>query len=134
MDKYGQTIDFLLTEHRDTEAARRFLENAIRRHGIPETITMDGSEAKEAAIKRYNEEHGTHMSIRQIKYRNKMVEQDHRAVKRITRPMLGCKSFAAARDTLVGIELMHMLKKGQMVVEEGAESLTPAEQFSSLAA
>jgi putative transposase len=63
-----------------------------------------------------------------------MVEQDHRAVKRITRPMLGFKSFAAARDTLVGIELMHMLKKGQMVVEEGAESLTPAEQFYSLAA
>ena len=63
-----------------------------------------------------------------------MVEQDHRAVKRITRPMLGFKSFAAAHDTLVGIELMHMLKKGQMVVEGGAEGLTPAEQFYALAA
>jgi putative transposase len=62
------------------------------------------------------------------------VEQDHRAVKRVTRPMLGFKSFEAAQGTLVGIELMHMLKKGQMVVEEGEESLTPAEHFYALAA
>jgi putative transposase len=58
VDKSGQTIDFLLTEHRDTEAALRFLTQAIRRHGVPEMITIDGSEANEAAIKRYNEEHG----------------------------------------------------------------------------
>jgi putative transposase len=67
VDKTGQTIDFLLTEHRDTEAALRFLTQAIRRHGVPETITIDGSEANEAAIKRYNEEHGTHIIIRQVK-------------------------------------------------------------------
>jgi len=52
----------------------------------------------------------------------------------VTRTMLGFKSFDAAQDTLVGIELMHMLKKRQMVVEAGAESLTAAELFSSLAA
>ena len=62
------------------------------------------------------------------------IEQDHRGVKRVTRPMLGFKAFEAAQDTLVGIELMHMLKKRQMVVEAGAESLTAAELFSSLAA
>src|SRR5437016_14052543 len=62
------------------------------------------------------------------------IEQDHRGVKRVTRPMLGFKSFDAAQDTLVGIELMHMLKKRQMVVEAGAESLTAAELFYSLAA
>ena len=134
VDKHGQTIDFLLAEHRDQEAALRFLKKAIRRHGVPEKITIDGSDANEAAIKRYNEAHGTAIEIRQIKYLNNMVEQDHRAVKRITRPMLGFKSFAAAHDTLVGIELMHMLKKGQMVVEGGAEGLTPAEQFYALAA
>ena len=134
VDKHGQTIDFLLTEHRDQEAALRFLKKAIRRHGVPEKMTIDGSDANEAAIKRYNEAHGTAIEIRQIKYLNNMVEQDHRAVKRITRPMLGFKSFAAAHDTLVGIELMHMLKKGQMVVEGGAEGLTPAEQFYALAA
>jgi putative transposase len=134
VDKQGQTIDFLLTEQRDQEAALRFLQKAIRRNGVPEKITIDGSDANEAAIKRYNEAHGTAMEIRQIKYLNNLVEQDHRAVKRITHPMLGFKSFAAAQDTLTGIELMHMLKKRQLVVEEGDEGLTAAELFYSLAA
>jgi putative transposase len=134
VDKTGQTIDFLLTEHRDTDAALRFLTQAIRRHGVPATITIDGSEANEAAIKRYNEAHGTHIIIRQVKYLNNVVEQDHRAVKRVTRPMLGFKSFAAAQDTLTGIELMHMLKKRQLAVEAADEGLTAAELFYSLAA
>jgi putative transposase len=60
VDKYGKTIDFLLTEQRDEQAAKKFLIKAIRRHGgVPETITIDGSAANEAAIKSYNEEHGT---------------------------------------------------------------------------
>jgi putative transposase len=134
VDTYGQTIDVLLTEHRDTEAALRFLTQAIRRHGVPETITIDGSEANEAAIKRDNEEHGPHIIIRQVKYLKNMVEQDHRAVKRVTCPRLGVKSFNAAQARLAGIELMHMLKKRQLVVEEGGEDLTAAEQFSALAA
>jgi putative transposase len=134
VDKYGQTIDFLLTEHRDTEAALRFLKKAIRRNGLPEMITIDGSDANEAAIKRYNQEHGTAIAIRQVKYLNNIIEQDHRGVKRVTRPMLGFKSFAAAQDTLVGIELMHMIKKKQMVGEAGDEGLTAAELFYSLAA
>jgi putative transposase len=134
VDKQGQTIDFLLTELRDTEAALRFLTHAIRRHGVPEKITIDGSDANEAAIKRYNEAHGTAIEVRQVKYLNNIVEQDHRAVKRVTRPMLGFKSFAAAQDTLVGIELIHMLKKRQLVVEEGDEGLTPAAQLYALAA
>ena len=65
---------------------------------------------------------------------NNIVEQDHRAVKRVTRPMLGFKSFDAAQDTLVGIELMHMIKKRQMIMETGEEGLTAAELFYSLAA
>jgi putative transposase len=134
VDKQGQTIDFLLTKHRDERAAKRFLTKAIRRHGVPEKMTIDGSAANEAAIKSYNEEHGTPIAIRKIKYLNKMVEQDHRAVKRITCPMLGFKSFVAAQNTLVGIELMHMIKKRQMRVEAGAEGLTAAAQFYSLAA
>src|SRR2546427_1480761 len=133
VDKHGQTIDFLLAEHRDKEAALRFLKKAIRRHGVPEQMTIDGSEANEAAIKSYNEAHGTTI-IRQVKYFNNIVEQDHRAVKRVTRPMLEFKSFEAAQQTLVGIELMHMIKKRQMVVEAGEESFTAAELFYSLAA
>jgi len=134
VDKHGQTIDFLLTEHRDEEAALRFLKKAIRRHGVPEKITIDGSAANEAAIKSYNEEHGTAIAIRKVKYLNNIVEQDHRAVKRVTRPMLGFKSFEAAQDTLVGIELMHMIRKKQMVVAARDEGLTAAELFCSLAA
>jgi putative transposase len=134
VDKHGQTIDFLLTEHRDKAAALRFLTQAIRRHGVPETITIDGSEANEAAIKSYNEEHGTHIIIRRVKYLNNIVEQDHRGVKRVIRPMLGFKSFDAAQGTLAGIELMHMIKKRQMAVEAGDEGLTTAEQFYSLTA
>jgi putative transposase len=134
IDKQGQTIDFLLTEHRDKEAALRFLKKAIRRNGLPEKITIDGSDANEAAIKSYNEAHGTHIIIRQVKYFNNIVEQDHRGVKRVTRPVLGFKSFEAAQDTLVGIELMHMLKKRQMFVEAREESFTATELFYSLAA
>ena len=134
VDKYGETIDFLLTEHRDKEAALQFLKKAICRNGVPEMITIDGSGANEAAIKSYNREHGTSMVIRQVKYLNNVVEQDHRAVKRMTRPMLGFKSFEAAQCTLVGIELMHMIKKRQGVVEEGSKGLTAAEQFYALAA
>jgi len=132
VDKTGQTIDFLLTEQRDEPAALHFLTKAIRRHGVPDKITIDGSEANAAAIKRYNGAYGTTIVIRRVKYLNNMVEQDHRGVKRVTRPMLGFKSFEAAQSTLLGIELMHMLCKGQL--ERGAEQgLTPAEQFYALA-
>ena len=96
MDKTGQAIDFLLTEQRDEPAAKRFLTKYIRRHGVPVTITIDGSEANASAIRSYNEAHGTTITIRQVKYLNNVVEQDHRSVKRVTRPMLGFKAFDAA--------------------------------------
>jgi len=134
VDKTGQTIDFLLTAERDEQAAKRFLTKAIRRHGVPAKITIDGSAANEAAIKSYNEEHGTAIAIRKVKYLNNIIEQDHRGMKRVTRSMLGFKAFGAAQDTLVGIELMHMIRKKQMVVEAGEEGLTAVEQFYSLAA
>jgi putative transposase len=111
-DTSGQTIDFLLTEHRDEPAAKRFLPKAIRRHGAPETVTIDGSAANAAAIRSYKAEHGTTIAIRQVKYLNNIIEQNHRGVKRVTRPMLGFKSFDAAQQTLAGVELMHMLRKG----------------------
>jgi len=133
VNKTGQTIDFLLTGQRDERAALRFLTKAIRRHGVPEKVTIDGSEANAAAIRGYNQEHGTAIIIRQVKYLNNLMEQDHRAVKRVTRPMLGFKSFEAAQYTVAGVELMHMLRKAQL--EEGAEQgLTPAAQFYALAA
>jgi putative transposase len=69
-----------------------------------------------------------------VKYLNHIIDQDHRGVKRVTRPMLGFKSVDAAQGTLAGIELMHILKKGQLVGEDGAEGLTPVEQLYALAA
>ncbi len=88
-------------------------------------MTIDGSEANVAAIRGYHAAHGTAISIRQVKYWNNVVGQDHRGVKRVTGPMLGFKSFDAAHGTLAGVELMQMLRKGQR--EKGAEQgLTPA--------
>jgi DDE domain len=117
----------------DDRAAPRFLTKALRRHGIPETMTIDGSEAN-AAIRGYNEAHGTAIIIRQVPSLQNVVAQAHRGVKRVTRPMLDFKAFAAAQGTLVGIEPRHMLKQGQQVVEDGAARLTAATQFYALAA
>ena len=112
LDKSGQTIDFLLTEQRGEQTAMHFLTKAIHRHGVPEKITIDGTEANAAAIRGYNEAHGTAIIIRPVKYLNHMVEPDHRGVKPITRPMLGFKSCDAAQWTLAAIELMHGQRKG----------------------
>lgn len=87
VDKHGQTMDFLRTAPRDTEAALRFLKQAMRRNGLPATSPIDGSAANDAAITSYNEAHGTAIVIRQTKYLHNIEEQDHRGVKRITRPM-----------------------------------------------
>ena len=133
VDKEGQTIDFLLTAHRDQKAAKRFLKKAVRQHELPDKITIDKSGANAAAIEALIEETGHEIEIRQNKYLNNRVEQDHRAVKRIVRAMLGFKSFRAASISLRGIELVHMLKKGQMNAGNG-QGLSAAEQFYSLAA
>jgi hypothetical protein len=132
--KPGQTIEFLLTAQRDEAAALRFLTKAIRRHGGPEKITIDGSAAHDAAIKSDHEEHGPAIVIRKITSLNTIVAQDQRGVKRVTRPMLGFKAFGAAQGTLAGLELLHLLRKKQLVVEAGKEGLTAAAEFDSLAA
>lgn len=133
VDKEGHTIDFLLTPNRDRDAAETFLHKAIRTQGLPEKITIDRSGANTAAITHYNLTHKTAIVIRHCKYLNNIVEQDHRAVKRLTRPMLGFKSFWAARYTIAGIEVMHAIRKGQLATT-GTVPQTPAEQFYYLAA
>ena len=134
VDKSGPTLDFLLTEHRDERAALRFLTTAIRRHDVPHVITIDRSRAHAAAITTYNTAHKAMIAIRQVRDLNNVVEQHHRAVKRVVRPLLGFKSMETALRTLAGIEVMHMIKKGQMVTQEGPQGQTPAQQFYSLAA
>jgi putative transposase len=130
VDKAGATVDFLLTGKRDRRAALRFLRKAIRHNGTPEKITIDKSGANTAAIESHNTENKAGIAIRQVKYLNNIVEQDHRAIKRQTRPMLGFKSFWSAAVTLAGIELMHMIRKGQLLL---TGELCPVRQFYSLA-
>ena len=133
VDKEGHTIDFLLTPTRDRDAAEAFLRKAIRSQGLPEKITIDKSGSNTAAIQHYNQTHRTAIVLRHSKYLNNMVEQDHRSVKRLTRPMLGFKSFWSARCTIAGIEVMPAIRKGQLMTPEHS-SQTPAEQFYALAA
>jgi transposase-like protein len=132
VDKAGKTVDFLLRAHRDKAAAPRFFEQAIERKGAPEKVTIDKSGSNMAALEAINTGPGRRILVRQVKYLNNIVEQDHRAVKRRTRPMLGLKEFRCARILLSGIELMPMISKGQMKQSGGGQ--TPAQQFYSLAA
>ena len=130
VDKAGATVDFLLTAKRDHKAALRFLRKAFGQNGTPEKITIDKSAASTAAIESCNADHKAGIEIRQVKYLNNIVEQDHRAIKRVVRPMLGFKSFRSAAATLAGIELMHMIRKGQL---RTTGELRPVQQFYSLA-
>ena len=132
MDKAGKTVDFLLTAKRDKAAANRFFDMTMRENGAPEKVTMDKSGANKAAIDDINDGLENSIVVRQVKYLNNIVEQDHRAIKRVTRPMLGFKSFRPARNILAGIELMHMIRKGQCAIE-GAITLSFADQFYALA-
>nr|WP_322057955.1 IS6 family transposase [Paraburkholderia sp. J63] len=131
VDKDGNTVDFLLRAYRDKVAARRYFEKAIRRNGEPATVTIDKSGSNLAALEDINSAREHRIKVRQAKYLNNIVEQDHRAIKRRTRPMMGFKNFRCARILLGGIELMHMIDKGQM--QDGCMSQTPAEQFYLLA-
>ncbi|AKK25004.1 IS6 family transposase [Pandoraea oxalativorans] len=133
VDKAGHTIDFLLCARRDTAAARRFFEKAIAGRGTPKTVTVDKSGANRAALQALNSQREIPIEIRQNKYLDNLVEQDHRAIKRRVRPMLGFQNFRGARIVLGGIETMHMIRKGQMLAPEGHRA-SPAEQFYALAA
>jgi putative transposase len=133
VDKEGDTIDFLLRAKRDKTAAVRFFEKAMRANGDPEKVTIDKSGANKAAMDEINLDREVPILVRQNKYLNNIVEQDHRAVKRITKPMMGFKSFYAARNVLAGIELMHMIRKGQVIIAKGLQ-LSLADQFYALAA
>lgn len=135
VDTTGQTIDFLLTAKRDASAALRFFRKAIRHQGKPEVVTIDKSGANTAALATLNAEQPDEeaITIRQSKYLNNLVEQDHRNIKRRIRPMLGFKSFRRAQMLLAGIELLHMIRKGQYQHPQ-SDGLSPAEQFYLLAA
>ncbi len=134
VDKEGDTVDFLLTKKRDKKAALRFFRKAIRLNGIPEKVTIDKSGSNTAALEQLNKEQEKtgqpKIEIRQIKYLNNLVEQDHRGIKRRTKPMLGFQSFKTARRALKSVELCHSIRKGQY---DKAQSANDWEYFYSLA-
>jgi putative transposase len=113
VDKQCQTVGFLLTTNSYAAAAKRFFESALLHNTVSNMVTMDKSGGNQAALEQLNKERQVPIEIRQVIYLNNIVEQDHRAIKRITRPILGFKWFQAARAIPAGIELMHMLRKGQ---------------------
>jgi putative transposase len=132
VDRDGDTVDFLLRAKRDHAAAQVFFERAMDLHGVPDKITIDKSGANTAAVVSIKANTGLPIEMRQSKYLNNIVEQDHRAIKRITRPMLGFKTFRCARIVIAGIEVMHMIRKGQLgAIKDQASSA--ASQFYSLA-
>ena len=120
VDKEGKTVDFLLMAKRDKAAALRFFDKAMKTSGVPEKVTMDKSGANRAAMDEINSTGAAPIIVRQVKYLNNIVEQNHRAVKRVTKPMLNFKSSRLANNVLAGIELMHMIRKGQLPLEGGS--------------
>ena len=136
VDKYGQTIDFMLTARRDKAAAFRFFRKALFNNRLPLKINIDKSGSNTAAIEIFNRrisDPKLKIEIRQNKYLNNIVEQDHRHIKRVINPMMGFKKFSSATATIAGIELVNMIKKGQFEFN-GIKNLTKAEQFYRMVA
>jgi transposase-like protein len=142
IDSNGDTVEFWFSKRRSLTAAKRFLRKALKRHGRPERIVIDGSQTNREAIlscdtaDRLQDRSGCRLKpirIRQSRYLNNRIEQDHRAVKRRVRPMLGFTSADSARVTLGGIELIHMMRK-QQAKYACSQQMSLAGQFHLLAA
>ena len=116
VDSNGDTIDFMLSSKRDRKVTKRFFKKALssNQNQIPKVITVDKNPAYPSAIDKLKNDKilPKNVGIRQIKYLNNIIEQDHRSIKRIVNPMIGFQSFRSANKTLKGIEAMNMIKKG----------------------
>ena len=141
IDSNGDTVEFWFSELRNLTAAKRFLSKALKRHGRPERIVIDGSQTNREAIlscdtaDRLQDRIRRNLKplrIRQSAYLNNRIEQDHRAIKRRVRPMLGFNSVASARVILGGIEMVHMMRKQQAKYACNPQP-SLAEQFELLA-
>jgi transposase-like protein len=142
IDSNGDTVEFWFSEQSNLAAAKRFLRKALKRHGRPARIVIDGSQTNRDAILSCDTEIRLQdrsrrqlkpIRVRQSQYLNKRIEQDHRAIKRRVRPMLGFKSTATARVILGGIEMIHMMRKGQANYARTPQP-SLAHQFDLLAA
>jgi putative transposase len=112
-----------------------FFKKAIAAKGVPEKVVIDKSGANLSGLQAMNTilkftGTGDIIEIRQIKYLNNILEQDHRCIKRLTKPMMGFKAFHSASTTLVGIEVAHMIRKNQFA----NDNRSPFQVFAELAA
>jgi transposase-like protein len=142
IDSNGDTVEFWFSKRRNLASAKRFLRKALKLHGRPERIVIDGSDMNREAIlscdtadRLYDQSRQKlkPIQIRQSAYLNNRIERDHRAIKRWVRPMLGFRSMASARAILSGIEMVHMMRKGQAKYACNSDR-SLAEQFERLAA
>jgi len=134
LDSLGNTIEFLLRKYRDKAAAKAFCKKAFKNNGRLDKCTIDKSGSNIAALEDTNEgfDKEKQIEIRTIKYLNNIIEQDHRFIKKRTKPMLGFKSFNSAKTTLTGIENIRMIQKGQ--IEGANDNLSTFENFALLMA
>jgi len=140
IDSVGDTVESFFIEQLDL-LAKRFIRKALKRHGQPERIVIDGSQANWEAITACDGESRLQdrsrralnpIRTRQSPYLNNRIEQDHQRIKRRVRWMLGFKSATCASATQGGIEMIHMMRKRQArYADNSAPSL--AEQFEILA-
>ena len=114
MDKYGDTIDFLLTRRRMKGSVEKFLNKAIGNNGKPRVINIDKSGANKEGIKTFNKRNFKNVKWRQCKYLNNIAEQDHRNPKRRITISTGFKDFESAQRTLAGIEIVNSIRKNQI--------------------
>src|SRR6266567_5647604 len=118
VDASGNTLDFWLSETRDSDAAKRFFRKALTAtHTVtPRVINVDKNAAYPKALKELKAEGVVPKSceLRQVKYLNNRIEQDHRFLKRLTKPGMGFFSFGTAERTFQGYEAMNMIRKGQV--------------------
>ena len=118
VDSTGQTIDFLLTAKRDADSAKRFFRKVFRAEGnrMARVINVDKNPAYPAAVRALKAE-GTlprRVRLRQCRYLNNVVEQDHRLVKKRVWLAKGYGSFQSAWRTLQGVEAINMIRKGRV--------------------
>lgn len=120
VDKQGLTVDFLLGEHRNIAAAKRFFTRAIEQHGAPARITLDGYPATHTAVAELKMDGvlSPETKVWTSKYLNNIIEQDHRRVKQRVYPMLGFMNFRNAAATISGIELTQKIRKGQFNITQ----------------
>ncbi|MBD1849129.1 IS6 family transposase [Leptolyngbya sp. FACHB-711] len=135
VDSQGNTLDFMLSAKRDSKAAARFFRKVLKaQHTVaPRVINVDKNAAYPMAMEALKDDEtiAQETKLRQVKYLNNRVEQDHRNIKRITRPMMGFKSFNSARRTLRAIEAMNMIRKGQVKGIEKGSSVSQAKFIES---